>query len=256
MVIATEPSLAADTPGDDAAATAAIRFAGFRTKRAKAGCATRVAERNKRRALHQVPMAPAPTPAAASSPAVLPTLNILGATPNPAASSSSSISAATMAAAAITPSPISTPLFALAAASSPMTGQISSTTSSTLLTAIVLNPVSTPSCQVTSPCVGSVPVTTVCATVLKKERSRAAAATRIAECKKRRVMKQTSVGRNQAATSALSFVDATFSCADVMSPRNAASLHVGPTLVDMDQPSTADVPTEGVNLELSLSILG
>uniref|UniRef100_J3ND09 Uncharacterized protein n=1 Tax=Oryza brachyantha TaxID=4533 RepID=J3ND09_ORYBR len=99
-------------------------------------------------------------------------------------------------------------------------------------------------------------MTTVRATALKKERSRAAAATLIAERKKRRVMKQTSVGRNQAATSALSFVDAAFSCADVMSPRNAPSLHVRPTLVDMDQPSTADVLTEGVNLELFLSILG
>uniref|UniRef100_J3ND11 Uncharacterized protein n=1 Tax=Oryza brachyantha TaxID=4533 RepID=J3ND11_ORYBR len=256
MVNTGEPSLAATTPGDDAAATAAVRFAGFRRERGKAGCATRAAERNKRRALHQVPMAP--TPVAAPSPAVLPTLDILGATPNPAASLSSSILAAAMASAAITPSPTSTRLFAFTAASSPMTGPISST----LLTAIVLSPVPTPSSQVTSPCVGGAPMTTVHAKALKKERSRAAAATRIAERKNRRVMKQRLVVRNQAAKptpaarSAPSFVDAALSWADVMSPCNAPSLQVRPALVDMDQPSTADMPIEGVTLELSLSILG
>uniref|UniRef100_J3ND12 Uncharacterized protein n=1 Tax=Oryza brachyantha TaxID=4533 RepID=J3ND12_ORYBR len=260
MVIAGEPSLAAATPGDDAAATAAVRFAGFQRERAKAGCATRGAERNKRRALHQAPMVT--TPAAAPIPAVMPTLAIMGGTPNPAAPSTSSISAAAVAAAPITPSPISTPLFAFAAASKPTMGPISSTASSTRLTAIMLSPVSTPSCQVTSLCVGGVPMTTVRATTLKKERSRGAAATRVAERKKRRVMKQASVVRNQAAklspaaTSAPSFVDAELSWAGVMSHHNATSLHVGPTLIDMDQPSTADVPSEGVTLELSLSIFG
>uniref|UniRef100_J3ND04 Uncharacterized protein n=1 Tax=Oryza brachyantha TaxID=4533 RepID=J3ND04_ORYBR len=96
----------------------------------------------------------------------------------------------------------------------------SSNASSTLATTIMLSLVSAPSWQVSSPYVGGAPITAIRAAVLKKERSGAAAATRTAERKKRRVLKQTSVLRNQAtnpslaATSALSLVDAAVSLAN------------------------------------------
>uniref|UniRef100_A0A0D3HTV1 Uncharacterized protein n=1 Tax=Oryza barthii TaxID=65489 RepID=A0A0D3HTV1_9ORYZ len=207
MAIIGGPSLGAATsaaPGDDTDANAVVHAARFRKERAMASGATRAAERKKRRALHHMATAVGPTPNQVLMPI-------------PAVTSPPSLLVETST--HVAPSRTAAPNLAIilvpATTSAPRKATASSPTKVPILPVVpILTIMDTPSPNTTSslatgPSSAAALATrstlssggraiVVRATMFKKDRSRAGAATGAAECKKKKAMLQTSVVSIQA----------------------------------------------------------
>ncbi|EAZ20302.1 hypothetical protein OsJ_35911 [Oryza sativa Japonica Group] len=292
MAIIGGPSLGAATsaaPGDDMDANAVVHAARFRKERTMASGATRAAERKKRRALHHMATAVGPTPNQVLMPI-------------PAVTSPPSLLVKTST--NVAPSRTTAPNLAIilvpVTTSAPRKASASSPTKVPILPVVpILTIMDTPSLNTTSSLAtgpssaaalaarstlssGGKPIV-VRATTFKKDRSRAGAATRAAECKKKKAMLQTSVVSIQAVAPGptAKVIPATtskrnpvvapsmpiaFSRVDEMSPPNTPSFDLVLTLAATDQPKTTNgstaqrnkvsKSTENLNLELTLGTLG
>ncbi|KAF2907590.1 hypothetical protein DAI22_12g109625 [Oryza sativa Japonica Group] len=197
MAIIGGPSLGAATsaaPGDDMDANAVVHAARFRKERTMASGATRAAERKKRRALHHMATAVGPTPNQVLMPI-------------PAVTSPPSLLVKTST--NVAPSRTTAPNLAIilvpVTTSAPRKASASSPTKVPILPVVpILTIMDTPSLNTTSSLAtgpssaaalaarstlssGGKPIV-VRATTFKKDRSRAGAATRAAECKKKKAM--------------------------------------------------------------------